>query len=433
MKFGFRLTAILSGFLLLASGAGFADDAMIQSMQDQIKALNQQLSGVESRLASVADQMATKPGIDHPGHMMPSAEGQGGLLKAAEDIQIQGHIDVQYNQNLTRRDNAIAGGNTGRIFDTDRESFTVNQAELDFIREANPEGGAGFRIDIAMGEDAGVVAADGFAGDNFDLQQAYIEYVQPLSFWEGNDILPSSINLKAGRFVTLAGLEVIEPQDNWNISRSYAFGLSIPFVHTGVRTNFKLWKDFFDVYVGVNNGWGAPVDGNEGKTWEFGLGYSVLENVSLFHAIYFGNENTGADGSNTGGGRFLSTNVITIDATDKLSFMAEFNVGNQNKAVTPALPKTNAEGAQWYSWNLYARYQATAKDALAYRFEYYRDDQAFSTALSSNLFAHTLTYERKLADNLISRAEYRYDHGAASPFASEANMQTITAEMIYLI
>ncbi len=62
----------------------------------------------------------------------------------------------------------------------------MNAAELNFTKEADPDGGAGFRIDIAMGEDTGVVAADGLTGDIIDLQQAYIEYNQPLSFFERN-------------------------------------------------------------------------------------------------------------------------------------------------------------------------------------------------------------------------------------------------------
>lgn len=427
MKFRIRSLAILAGFLLSVSGVGFADDASIQAMKDEMKMLNEKLGNVEARLAQVAPAAQGT-------YVAPVENSGGGLLRSARDIEVKGHVDTQWNHNLTRGGNAIAGGNTGRIFDNDRDSFTLNNAELDFIQAANPEGGAGFRLDVSMGEDSDVVNADGGGTtDKFDLQQAYVEYVQPLGFFEGNEYLPSSINVKAGRFVTLAGSEVIEAQDNWNISRSYAFGLAIPFAHNGVRTNFKLFKDFFDVYFGIVNGLAAPVDFNVGKTFEFGLGYNLGEKVSLFHSIYFGNEGTDTDGSNAGGGRFLNSNVVKFNATDKLAFMGEFNVGNANRAVTAALPRTTPDDVTWFSWNFYGRYALTEKDAFASRFEIYRDGERFTTGLSHFLWDWTLTYERKLADNLLGRAEYRYDHGDNSPYGDSAQMQTITTQLVYII
>ena len=420
-----KLTALVSCLLISGAGAVFADEGAITAMQDQIHALNQQLAAVEKKMAT----MGGKP------MQMPRVEGmspEGGLFKTAKDIKVGGHIDVQYNQNLTARNNAVAGGNVGRIFDTDRGSFTVNQVELNFEREANPDGGAGFRIDLAMGEDAGVVAADGFAADNVDVQQAYIEYVQPLSFFEDSEYLPSTITVTAGRFVTLAGLEVIEPQDNWNISRTFAFGTTIPFVHTGVRVNFGLWNDYFDVTIGAVNGWGLPVDNNTGKTFESGIGYSPLENVSMYHTFYFGNENADT-GPGTGGTRFLNTNAIHYDYSDKLAFMGEANFGREARASA-----VTASNVSWYSLAGYARYQVDEKNAVAARYEWVHDEKQFLGNRATTVQSYTLTYERQLADDLIGRAEYRLDHasgssGAARGFASDASQQTLGFEMIYII
>lgn len=414
-----KLTAFLSCLLISGIGTSFADTSQITAMQDQIRALNQQLAAVENKLSNMNSQ-AARPAV-------VASDYDGGFFQTAKDIKVGGHIDVQYNQNLTRGGNAIAGGNTGRIFDNDRESFTVNQVELNFEREANPEGGAGFRIDLSMGEDAGVVDADATGGaDDFDVQQAYIEYVQPLSFFEDSEYLPSSVTFTAGRFVTLAGLEVIEPQDNWNISRTFTFGTVIPFVHTGARMNFGLFNDYFDVTIGVLNGWGLPVDNNQGKTAEFGIGWAPIENVSMYHTFYFGNENA-STGGGSGGFRFLNTNTITYDATDKLAFMGEANFGQQRRAVT------SGENVEWYSLAAYARYQVTEKDAVAARYEWVHDQQTFLGNVDRTVQSYTLTYERMLADDLIGRAEYRLDHGSASGFGGDAGQQTFGFEMIYII
>lgn len=406
-----KFAALLCCLILSGAGTAAADEAA--ALRDEMATLNRQMSTLEAKFAGLQQTGSV------PTYVATSAgEEKSSLIS---DIQVGGYVETQYNQNLTRGGNPIAGGNTGRIFDTDRESFTVNAVEVNFAKEANPEGGAGFRVDVMMGEDAQVVNGDGAAADKFDLQQAYVEYVQSLSFLGDTTLISDTINFKAGRFTTLAGAEVIEGPDNWNISRSYAFGLALPFVHTGVRSNFQLLNDFFDVYVGVNNGWDNAVDNNKGKTFEFGLGYSPIEKVSLFHAIYFGSENNGTAAVDAGGGRFLSSNVISFDVTEKLSLKGELNFGNQ-------------QDYEWQSYNAYARYALTDKWAVAYRIEYFQDDKSFRTGLSDTLWGNTFTLERQVAENLIGRIEYRLDRSNDNDaYGEDSNMSTIGAQLIYVI
>lgn len=423
---------------LILSGAGSAAAEDMAAMKEEMATLNRQMSTLESKFSSLEKTGAV------PTYVATSAgEEKSGILS---DIKLDGYADVQYNQNLTRHGNAVANGNTGRIFDTDRDSFTVNAVELDFIKAANPEGGAGFRVDVQMGEDAQVVNGDGANNDKFDLQQAYIEYNQSLAFLGDTDLISDVINFKAGRFATLAGAEVIEGPDNWNISRSYAFGLALPFTHTGVRSNFKLIKDFFDVYFGVNNGWDVAVDNNTGKTWEFGLGYAPLEKLSIFHALYWGNEGMGSDGSETGGPRFLLSNVATFNATEKLSFKGEINIGTQRRVSISTASGGTFDGSQdnveWHSYAAYARYQITDKWAAAYRGELFRDQQGFRSTTAGAAFStrdqtyweNTLTLERQVAENLIARLEYRLDLAKnADAFGNDKDQSTIGAQLLYLI
>lgn len=412
--FALAVVLMLAGTLNLA----YAEDNEVMLLKSQIENLNKKLASLETKVSKVESAA--------PSYAAPVvASSEGGLLHAMQDITMSGYLDVQYNLNMSSS-GTPAGGNVGRIFDNDRRSFTVNSAELDFAREANPEGGAGFRLDLMMGEDADVVNADG-SGDSskVDLQQAYAEYVAPLGFFEGSSVMPQSIKFMAGRFVTLAGLEVIEAKDNWNISRSFAFGYAIPFAHTGVRSNFKMFNEKLDVYAGVNNGWGVAVDNNTYKTMEFGLGYSPLENVSLFHSIYWGPEIAGTNAHK----RFLSSNVISWNATDKLAFKGEFNFGDQRRSVTNAL-----ENVEWYSYAGYSRYQFNDKLALAYRAELMQDNKRFATGLDHTIWEQTLTLERKLSDSMVARLEYRYDKGNdLDAFNGSSNQQTIGAQILYLI
>src|SRR5436309_1397363 len=80
-------------------------------------------------------------------------------------------------------------------------------------------------------------------GDNGDVevQEVYALYAPD---WAGG------WQVKAGKFVTLLGSEVIEAPSNFNYSRSFLFGFAIPFTHTGVLFTPPL-GDKFAATVGV--------------------------------------------------------------------------------------------------------------------------------------------------------------------------------------
>lgn len=410
----------------------FADENEVAELKNEVK----ELKGVVSALQS---EMKTMKGHATAAMPVPAEPQASGLVKSLQDIQMSGYVDVQYSQALNNGADhrtpagAVTTSNVGRVFDTQQDSFTLNAVELVFQKAANPEGGAGFRVEPAMGSDASIVDfADISTGatvantQRFSLRQAYVEYNQPLSPFEGNEILPHSVNLKMGRFVTLAGAEVIRIPDDWNISRSFAFGLAIPFTHNGLRSNFKMFNDKLDLYAGVNNGWDATMDNNRFKTLEFGAGYTLFEKLQMFHSIYWGAENN----DQLGHKRFLLSNVASYALTDKLSLKGEFNWGNQSRVISG----TGPSNADWESYDAYVRYQFTNKFAMTYRPELFRQDQLTRTTLDRTLSGHTLTAEYKLADNMLTRAEYRLDKSNdADAFDGGSNQQTLGAQVIYLI
>jgi len=405
----------------------------VAGLTNQVNDLHKKLAMFESKLSSVENKVGGTPAYVQTGAPADTSNLSG--------IEIHGFIDTQYNINSRQPATAGSGtaNNRGRIFDSQANTFAVNAAEINIEKAALEPGQAGFRTDIMFGEDANVVNGDGNdATSDVDLQQAYVEYIAPLNFFEGNSILPSSVNIKAGRFVTLAGLEVIEAPDNWNISRSFMFGLGIPFTHTGVRTNFGLWNDFFDVYLGLNNGWDVALDNNTFKTLENGLGYTLFEKLNMFHTIYWGGETAGT----VNGKRFLNTNTATYDITDKLSVMGEVNFARQNDVGALPTPEANI----WSGYAAYVRYQFTQKFALSSRSELFRDDDsarglgAAGASQSDRTFGQTFTAEYKLTEQLISRAELRFDKanddnifGSAGAAAGDSSQTTFGAQMIYVV
>lgn len=444
-RFKVKALVVLAVLGFVAAMPAFADEGQVSALQSQVQDLNDKISNLERQLRDVEGKFAPH----ETGHHLEQP-GEGGLLHVAEDINMGGHLDVQWNNNFrqpatannTRGANpgATAGAaprtNAGRIFDRSDGSFAVNASEIYFEKTAEEVGSTGFRTDIMFGEDAAVVNGDGDS-NVVDLQQAYVEYNAPLGIFEGNTILPDNVKIKAGRYVTLAGAEVIEQPNNWNISRSFLFGYAIPFAHTGVRTNFGLFNDFFDTYFGFNNGWDNAIDNNSFKTLESGIGYEPLEGVNVFHSLYWGGE---VNDTNAGK-RWLLTNVVSYDVTDKLSVMGDFSYGDQNNVQDAAAGVPQAVDATWWGFAGYARYQLTDKLAVAYRAEWFRDETLFRTALADTLFGQTLTSEYKIDENLLARAELRFDKanddniipGAGTTVSEKSSQTTIGASLVYII
>jgi hypothetical protein len=426
---------ILSLVLMMAlavSAPSFADENENLALKNQVNDLNGKVDALTRQV-----QVLSSTPRDNSTAYVASNDGAGAL----QGVTVSGFVDTQYNNNFsnhnTNPNTANAGiGNTGlRIFDNNQNTFTVNNVEVDVEKLANPEGGAGFRFDAMAGEDARIVKAgntSAAANSDFYLQQAYVQLVAPLSFFSGSEIFADTIDIKAGRFVTLAGLEVIEGKDNWNISRSFMFGLGIPFTHTGVRGTYGLFNDKVTTYFGVNNGWDANIDTNTFKTWELGWTTSPTDALSFTQALYWGPENANAA---NGRRRFLLTNVVSFQATEQLALKAELNVGTQRRVISGAGAQT--DNANWFGLALYGRYALTEKFGMSSRFELFRDKDKTRTAVagatpSSTLWAWTLTADRQIYENLLGRVEYRFDKSnETTAFGGESSQSTLGAQLIY--
>lgn len=458
VKFFGKLVVLTAVMLSAASLYCFADDSgEVVTLRQQVKDLTSKLNSLENRVSGLA---AAPRDIASP--IVPaSGAGPGGLIHTIQDIKMGGYLDIQYNQNMTNTrnnnvagvaqsitsgsGNAAAGGNPVRVFDNNQNTFSMNAAVLEFQKDPNPEGGVGFRFDLAAGHNATVVDlfTDGVQNGDVTFEQAYIDIVAPLSVFKGSDVFDDVIDIKVGRYWTLAGAEVVRSPDNWNISRSVAFGWGLPFGHTGARATYKLFKDQVTTWVGLNNGWDNVIDYNKQKTMEGGFSFSPIENLTLTSTAYLGAENAhdtkvgGTTVGNANSRRFLLSNVALWNATDKLSFMGEINFGNQHRVN--GLEGTTQKSAQWHSYAAYARYKLTDRAAVVSRTELFVDDDTFrflGTAGTSkdhqNIWEQTFTLEYNIYENLVGRLEYRYDRSDdTNIFNGHDNQQTIGGQLLY--
>ena len=148
------------------------------------------------------------------------------------NLSLYGYVETSYTQNFN---NPSDGVNNNRSFDGDANSFRPNMAQLVLEKAASPGGAlsdrAGFRLKLNFGEDAKFTGGGAADSDDYDFQEAYVQYMPA-----------DNLTFQAGRMNTLIGYEVIESPLNPNFSRSFLFGMGEPFTVTGFRASF----DFSD-------------------------------------------------------------------------------------------------------------------------------------------------------------------------------------------
>ena len=165
------------------------------------------------------------------------------MTTAGTKVTLSGYVDYSFTYNFNAPSN---NNNNLRVFDNDADGYSMHLAELCFDALPTKPGEAGFRLDLAFGQDVRFFkSTDKFVWnsqarmndfvDN-DFKQAYIEYIVPVGC-EGNK---KGIVLDMGKFTTWAGYETIETADNINSSRSFLFGYAIPFTHTGIRATYNV-------------------------------------------------------------------------------------------------------------------------------------------------------------------------------------------------
>jgi len=329
----------------------------------------------------------------------------------ASGLNVAGYIDAGY----TRADRDIQNQFSTRVFDSQNNSFGLNQFGLSVAKQ--PRQGFGGLVNITAGRDAEVINSLGASQSQFDLTQAYAQYAT------------GPVTVIAGKYATMHGTEVIWSPSNANISRSILFG-AVPFTHTGVRGTWAL-NDKVSLMGGLNNGWDQLTDANKGKTVELGATLNPIKPVAVSVSAMNGKEPTAA---NVDGARTSFNAVATWTIIDPLSVgMEVLNVSQKNAGGGTATQKYNGAA-------LYGSYMFAPKLRGALRVEPRFDDKdglRFGTA-NTKYQEVTATGAYLPADNFEARAELRRDHiqGTNAVFtnsdgSTSKNLMTIAFQGIY--
>jgi len=345
------------------------------------------LSAAASGVALAADEPAAPAAPAAPA--TPTGPSLTDVLTAS-GLTATGYVAASYYHSN--------GYSTDHQFDNKHDTFQLDQAAVTLAYQ--PKEGFGALVDIAAGEDMKILnTAEGSNSNTFDVVQGFVQYAS------------GPLTVIGGKYVTLAGAEVIAPTGNSNFSRSLLF-YAEPLTHTGIRGTYAV-TETLSIIAGVNNGWNySSLQISGSKTGEVGLAWTPNKIFALTAQAYVGKDPT-FDAQRT-----LVDAVATYNATDALTFILSYDWGKQDQ---------HAAGNPNLDWNgaaFYTNYAISDQWRVSLRLEYLDDKDGFITAtgISQTLKEGTVTFGYDPVKSFELRFEARYDKSTQPTF-----VRTLTA------
>ena len=344
-------------------------------------------------------------------------EKAGGVPEWIKAITVKGFVSGAYSYNFNQPADRT---NNLRIFDFDDRNFKLDLAELVIRKAAEKPGEAGFSVSLEYGYSIPqVIHSTGFdASDDFDIKEAYLSYVAPVG---------TGLTLDVGKFVTHIGYEVIEGADGYNdnYSRSFLFGLAIPFTHTGVRASYQV-SDALDLQAMVVNGWDNVRDNNDAASFGFHVGYAPTDALSVGLNYMIGPEKD----DNNSDLRQIVDVVATASLGKSLTVGINLDYGTEENSA--------ADGgtAKWQGVAGYLTFAFSDTISLNVRAEIFQDKDGARTGTEQDLQELTITPTFQITPNLVVRPEFRYDTSDQDVFGSNGDLKdsqsTLAVNVLYV-
>jgi len=378
-----------------------------------------------------------------------------------ENTTISGYVDVSAQWNL-----GTGNENTPPYFfggPSKADGFNLNVVDLAIEKPLDETPwAAGYKVELWFGPDANALGTvstgftESYTGyyyslnrSDFAIRQAYIALRTPI----GN-----GIDWKVGVFDSILGYESTSSPNNPNYTRSYGYSFQ-PKIQEGIIGTYR-FCDEFSLTAGVANTLGSRIGsrtqsvfGNgikeDTKTWMASIALTAPQDWgwlagSSFSAGIINGFNGGSPSLNSDSTAGVGANQTSIYAGVTLSTpvtglkvgasMDYSHIRNNDEVVGFGF------GDNW-DFALYASYQATEKLSFHARGEYLIADSALladplhtGRFERNKIWSGTLTAQYDLWKNVISRAEFRWDHAEFNrPFGNvnRENAFLLAANVIY--
>ena len=346
-----------------------------------------------------------------------------------DEVKLFSYIENSYTFNLGQAGRDAT--NELRFYDFD-EGYTFNMAELSIKKDPTDAHWWGFGLVTTAGLDAQKNHSLGLFRDKddtfpfrntkkYDLQEAYVSAVLPLG---------SGLILKGGKFVTLLGYEYIESPNNLNFSRGYLFSYSIPLTHTGGVMSY-IFNEQFNMTAGVVLGWDNSRDNNDALSYTGQFLTTPIKDLTATLNWIVGPEQNDNDANQ----RVVLDLVTTYTGIKNTTLGLNVDYGfEKDEAFLASLGTRQDNDARWWGVAGYAAYDFTDWFRLAFRQEFFQDQNGARTGFGSRVvyWTSTLTAQFKIWKGLVGRLEYRHDAASEKVYKAKTSRpdqtQGVTAQ-----
>ena len=364
-------------------------------------------AGVGAVAAQAPADSATPAGADTAKAATPA----GPAAVAGPKVNISGFVTASYTYS-TRHTGGAGSPIVGRLYDRFHDQIELNAAKLVLEKPvATDKLDAGARVDLLFGQNPAVIQSAGLnLGTNGDVIQAFATVNIPAG--DGK-----YVQFRAGKFVTLMGVEVIEDVVNPNLSEANQFIYVENFTMTGLRMDAKPAATV-DFELALINGWDVVQDNNSKKSFMGRLGLTPDPLTTIALVGYLGNEKAAVGGVTPSGNRYGGNLVVTRKIGSKTTINLQGDYGEEKDL--PAVGQT----AKWWAAGLWAAFDVSPILNVALRGDYMDDKDGARTSgvlgfppnTGQKFGSGTLTLNIKKWEATLIRPEIRYDRSNLTVF-----------------
>ena len=259
--------------------------------------------------------------------------------------------------------------------------------------------GLGGRIDYLYGTDAPDTQAFGPADTSFDQSWdnggAYGHAIPQLYA----EAAYGNLSVKAGKFFTIIGNEVVAATGNFFYSRQLTFYNAEPFTHTGALTSYKV-DDSTTIWNGYVTGWDSGFEDN-GDAYLGGFSRTLTDNVSLIYTSALGRFNENFLGTGVSERGQIHSMILNVGLTDNLRYINQNDYLYTNDATGLGLRNT-------FGSIHYLLYDINDCVAVGTRSEWFNISSEQTGVRNADVYNQTLGMNYKFNPNLVVRPEVRW-------------------------
>jgi hypothetical protein len=316
-------------------------------------------------------------------------------------ITVSGYGELYYSFDFN---NPLSNTKSNFIYNYNRNN-EVN-ANVAFIKAAYLSSVIRANISLASGT---------YMQANYTLEPNAFKYL-----YEANvGIKISSKNnlwIDAGIFASHIGFESAIGKDCWNLTRSLLADNS-PYYESGIKLSYtsKNEKWFFSALL--LNGWQHIQRVYASTTPSFGtqVTYTPSSKLTLNSSTFIGSDFP----DSLRKWRYFHNFYGIVELTKKIALTIGFDCGMQQKI------KASQQMNFWYSPLIIGRLKVNEQNIIAIRTEYYCDKNGViiptNTLNGFKIFSVSINYDKKIANNVLWRIEYRYFNSRDNVFLNNEN------------